>query len=488
MPSTHARRPELGLWLRVFASVGFLAVVALALVGAEAVFLGLVTYGFLVAAGTVAVHALGDAAAAVAAVVAYALLLAVVVAAYTAARESDAGLAVAPNLLVYGNVALVVASLAATYLLLDWLGVPGWVFAGLVLSLVATVYPMVAYQTAGGLTGDDGDDDSPPWATGVDPAEEPAPRERAAILAGQFRSTVAAAVTRLGPRWTLLSCLAAVGGLAAVHRLAAVRSLSGTVLPVTVAVTALVVAGHVADVVRTELADAAVLRELDAAGRGADRGTTASLDERVTRLAAQADVPAPEVQVVATATPTAGAVGYRPECSTIFLSTGLLETLETAELEAVLAHELAHVANRDAAVLTALSFPRVAAARAFDRYGINPVMALLTGVVVVVARFCTAVVARAREFAADDGAVAITGDPAALASALETLDAAVARRPRADLRSVAAFSIVPPAWETHRFFDRTRRFIYRGLLGTHPPTATRVERLRREADEREARL
>ena len=482
MLSIPGRRPKVGLWLRMLASVGFLAVVALALIGAEAVFLGLITYGFLSAVGAGAVHVLGDAADVIVALVAYVLLLAVV-AAYTGARELDAGFAVAPNLLVYGNAVLVIASLAATYLLLDWLAVPNWAFAVLVLSFVATVYPMVAYQTAGGLTGSDDGDDSPPWAADVDPTDEPSPRERAALLAGQLRSMAAAAAARLDPPWALAVGLAAAGGLSAVYLLATVRSLSGTVVPVTVAVTALVVAGHVVDVVRTELVDAVVLRELDTAARRVDDAPTATpLDERVTRLAAQADIPAPDVRLVSSATPTAGAIGYRPGSSTIFLSTRLLEMLDEAELEAVLAHELAHVANRDAAVLTALSFPRVAAARAFDRYGINPVMALFTGAVVVATRFCIAVVARAREFAADDGAVAVTGDPAALASALETLDTTTSGRPWDDLRSVAAFSVVPPTWETHRFFDRTRRFIYRGLLGTHPPTERRIERLRREAD------
>jgi len=127
----------------------------------------------------------------------------------------------------------------------------------------------------------------------------------------------------------------------------------------------------------------------------------------------------------------------------------------------------------------------VAARRAFERYGLNPVVALLAGLAALVGRFCTAVVARAREYAADDGAVAITGDPAALASALATLDGTVARRPGTDLRAVAAFSVVPPAWEEHRFFDRTRRLIYRGLLGTHPETSDRIERLRARAGDRE---
>jgi heat shock protein HtpX len=138
------------------------------------------------------------------------------------------------------------------------------------------------------------------------------------------------------------------------------------------------------------------------------------------------------------------------------------------------------VANRDAAVLTALSVPRVTARRTMERFGANPVVALLALTVLAMARFWVAVVSRAREYAADDGAVAVTGDPAALASALETLDAELGRRPASDLRQSApsAFAIVPPPWEEHRFFDRTRRLVARRLLGTHPPTERRIERLR----------
>lgn len=99
----------------------------------------------------------------------------------------------------------------------------------------------------------------------------------------------------------------------------------------------------------------------------------------------------------------------------------------------------------------------------------------------VLSQWTVALVARYREYVADRSAVAMTGDPAALASALETLDSELSLRPTSDLRgnrSTAAFSIVPPPWEEHPFFDRARYFIRRRLFGTHPPTAKRIERLR----------
>ncbi|WP_049922980.1 M48 family metallopeptidase [Halopiger djelfimassiliensis] len=235
---------------------------------------------------------------------------------------------------------------------------------------------------------------------------------------------------------------------------------------------------------RSEFDDAAVLRELedefgpwvdlDAAGR-------ADLTDRVRRLAARADVPAPDVRLTDARTPVAATVGYRPAASTIVLSSGLLERLDDRELDAVVAHELAHLGNRDAAVLTLLSFPAASARETIARHERNPFMAFPGHVVIATSRLCAAFVARAREYAADDGAVAITGTPAALASALETLAPDTAERPGADLRTVSgsavAFSIVPPPWDERRFFDRTKRFVFRRLLGTHPPTERRLERL-----------
>ncbi|MFC6716988.1 M48 family metallopeptidase [Natrialbaceae archaeon GCM10025810] len=256
------------------------------------------------------------------------------------------------------------------------------------------------------------------------------------------------------------------------------------------------VGSHLGSAVRSELTgDVALLRDLEVEGEdervfeGAETadldgdGELADLQATVDRLARQADVPPPTVRIAESRsrTPTALTVGYRPSTSTIVVTRALLEALDDREREAVLAHELAHVANRDAAVMTALTSPGAIASVAGKRYGVNPLVAIPAAIVYAVGRWYVAFVARVREYAADDGAVTITGDPAALASALETLDSELEGRPETDLRdhrSAAAFSIVPPPWEEHRFFDRTRRFVARGLLGTHPPTETRIERLR----------
>ncbi|AEH38564.1 M48 family metallopeptidase [Halopiger xanaduensis] len=244
-------------------------------------------------------------------------------------------------------------------------------------------------------------------------------------------------------------------------------------------------------------ADVDTVGSTDSSEQEREQASADELQSRVDRLARQVDVPAPTVRLGRAQRPIAATTGLRSDASTIVVSRGLVETLEDLELEAVLAHEISHVVNRDAAVLTLLSMPAVkidAMLEEVDDQGseeADPQSALRHPSVVFAGlfvaalnRWAVAVVARYREYVADRGAVAITGDPAALAGALEKLDAELENRPSSDLRnhsSTAAFSIVPPPWEEHRFFDRTRRFIDRTIFGTHPPTEKRIERLRARA-------
>ena len=305
-------------------------------------------------------------------------------------------------------------------------------------------------------------------------------------------------------RWSIvLVTLVGFVVLVATYWTATVVSVE-TVAASVATVSAIVAVGlHVGRTVRAEFTgDAAVLRDLEdrfgfepladsdsprqitgTANSKPDREPIAetALESVVTRLAGQADLPPPEIRVLEYRSPIALTVGYRPGASTLVLSRGLVETLDDREREAVIAHELAHVANRDAAVLTALSVPLAVTRLARSRYGYNPVVEPVAWLVRAGSRWYVALVARGREYAADDGAVTITGDPAGLAGALETLDTTLGRRPSTDLRErdpTAAFAIVPPPWEEHPFFDRTRRVIARRIFGTHPPTQKRIERLR----------
>jgi heat shock protein HtpX len=212
------------------------------------------------------------------------------------------------------------------------------------------------------------------------------------------------------------------------------------------------------------------------------------VQRRVRRLAEQADSPVPDVEIGGSHLPRAASVGYRPGESVILVSRGLVDTLDGAELDAVLAHELAHLLNRDAAVMTALSVPRSEIGGLFELMLKADDAAILFFPVLVAAmpvyvtnRLAVPMVARYREFVADHAAGELVGSHAAMASALTTLDREYATQYTQDLRvgwSTEAFGIVPPPWEERKVLDGAIRFYRRRVLGTHPPTESRVERLR----------
>jgi heat shock protein HtpX len=210
------------------------------------------------------------------------------------------------------------------------------------------------------------------------------------------------------------------------------------------------------------------------------------LHQTVERLAQQADLPKPTVAVAESGTPNAFATGRSQDSATVCVTTGLLNTLDSDELEGVLAHELAHVKNRDVIVMTIASFLSTIAFMIVrwgwlfsggggdggDRGGgIGIFGAILVSLVVWVVSFLLIrALSRYREYAADRGAAVITGDPAALASALESIDSDMQSTPSEDLREQAemnAFFIIP---------------IEKGFIGriasTHPSTEKRVEKLR----------
>lgn len=496
-----------------------LCCVALVLFVTEVAIVGGVSAVVLYPTSLVLANLLSDAGLAlVLAVVVYVAVFWFVHSAYRLATETPAGFNVAPNLLAASTVALVGSSVALAYWLFNWLGLPTWVTATGLVTLIAFAYPYAGIKLARESSGDDetaqpdwmddtetvedaardgsdnGDDasgadatDTPEWLSEAvaDLATDPTQARTGLVIRyGSYRLG-----TLVGRAKPVVVALGGLLGVAAVGALSvAGRRWEPSLVALAVAVlgSVIVTVVHLGKLVRSELVECAVLRELDAdlgTGAVAENRRTA-LEERVARLAAQANVPAPDVHCSRSPTPVAAAVGYRPTESTLVVSTGLLDALDERERDAVLAHELAHVANYDAAVLTALSVPRVYALKLFSRYGVNPAIALLAGVVTVTSRGWTAVVARTREHAADDGSVAITGDPAALASALETLDAELGIRPAQDLRGSAAsaFAIVPPPWEERAAFDRARRLVARRLFGTHPPTRERVARLRTMTD------
>ncbi|WP_226482064.1 M48 family metalloprotease [Natrinema amylolyticum] len=221
-----------------------------------------------------------------------------------------------------------------------------------------------------------------------------------------------------------------------------------------------------------------------------------------TKVAAQLGVPMPTIAISETHAPEAMVVGFRPSEMHLILSYGAVTALTDAQLEAVIAHELAHVANRDAMVMTAVSAPVVLAdglrarvrddvwlhggrerddeeweppaerpdpdeewgddeifgpndewrtmtqpsksddddANESDGWLISLVLFVVATVAWVVSRAITAVLSRARETAADRTAVEVTGSPATLAGALRALDDRITQTPTRDLREVASVS------------------------------------------------
>jgi len=212
----------------------------------------------------------------------------------------------------------------------------------------------------------------------------------------------------------------------------------------------------------------------------------------VERLCIQANLPKPRVAIADTAMPNAFAVGRSPKTATVCATTGILNLLEPAELEAVLGHEITHVLNRDVVVMTVASFFASIAAfitqwgflfgggfgggnRNNNNGGNNFffVVILVSAAVYVISFLLLQALSRYREFAADRGSAIITGRPSALISALRKIDSGMNRIPQRDLRAtpseLAAFYIFPPK----------AKQTLGNLFSTHPPLEARIARLER---------
>jgi heat shock protein HtpX len=208
----------------------------------------------------------------------------------------------------------------------------------------------------------------------------------------------------------------------------------------------------------------------------------------IDRLCIQANIPKPRVAVAQTAMPNAFAVGRSPKTATVCATTGLLELLSPAELEAVIGHELTHVQNRDVMVMTIASFFASIASfivqigfwfgGAFggddDDSGPGFIVVILVSAVVYVISFVLIqALSRYREFAADRGSALITGRPSALISALMKISGNMQQIPQQDLRAasgeMAAFYIFPP---------KAKQSVA-NLFSTHPPLEARIAALQR---------
>jgi len=208
------------------------------------------------------------------------------------------------------------------------------------------------------------------------------------------------------------------------------------------------------------------------------------LHETVSRLCAIADLPKPQIAIVDSNVPNAFATGRSQGSAVVAVTTSLKQKLSQPELEAVLAHELSHVKNRDMLVITIASFLSTVAALLVrnmlffgtgnrdDRKGASSaiIIFVVSIVVWIISFLLIRALSRYREFAADRGSAIITGQPSHLASALMTISGAMERVPSRDLREVEgmnAFFIIPAISGDSIM----------SLLSTHPSVEARIRAL-----------
>ena len=220
-------------------------------------------------------------------------------------------------------------------------------------------------------------------------------------------------------------------------------------------------------------ADKIVLRMHDA--REVDERSAPQIYGMVRELAIRGGLPVPRVYLIDSQHPNAFATGRNPANAAVAITTGLLGILERDEVAAVMAHELAHVKNRDTLIMTmaatiAGAISMLANFGLFFRSGNQNILATLLAV--LVAPFAAMIVqlalSRSREYGADRGGAMIHGDPRALASALAKLAGAAERIPSpvaARSPATASLYIVPGLGRGDSLFS------------THPSTENRIAAL-----------
>lgn len=226
--------------------------------------------------------------------------------------------------------------------------------------------------------------------------------------------------------------------------------------------------------------DKMVLRMYDA--QPVDRSSHPQLYGMVEELARKADLPMPSVYIIPQKQPNAFATGRNPENAAVAVTEGIMQALNEDELRAVIAHELAHIQNRDiltqTIVTTVVSALTMLAQFAYfipiggsDR-GSNPLVALIVLITApIAATMLQAAISRTREYEADRVGAEICGQPGKLASALQRIEKAAEQIPMnvsdTAMRSTSHMFPVNP------FSGGS----FMSLFSTHPDTEDRVERL-----------
>jgi heat shock protein HtpX len=224
-------------------------------------------------------------------------------------------------------------------------------------------------------------------------------------------------------------------------------------------------------------------------GRLVTEAEAPKLHSMVDRLCSMADMPKPKVAIASTDIPNAFATGRSPKAAVVCVTTGIQARLDDDELEAVLAHELSHVAHRDVAVMTIASsvgmlaglLTRVAMWSSMfssnDNNGggaLAELAIMLVSIVVYALSFVlTRALSRYRELAADRSGAILIGRPSLLASALVKVTGEMSRIPQKDLRKAEAFNafFFTPA------FNGKSGVSLANLFSTHPSLEKRLAQL-----------
>jgi heat shock protein HtpX len=223
----------------------------------------------------------------------------------------------------------------------------------------------------------------------------------------------------------------------------------------------------------------------------------------IDRLCALADMPKPRVAIANTDVPNAFATGRSPKAAVVCATSGLLRRLDEPEIEAVLAHEISHVAHRDVAVMTIASGLGMIAglltrvmfySEIFggggrnnnnnqNAAGIEMIIMLVSVVVYVISFMLTMALSRYRELAADRAGAILIGRPSQLAAALVKITGEIGRIPTRDLRAAEPFNafFFAPATAAQGAQDPNQRggggFSFGNLFRTHPTLEVRLAQL-----------
>ena len=226
--------------------------------------------------------------------------------------------------------------------------------------------------------------------------------------------------------------------------------------------------------------DALVLKMYNA--KQVDETSAPQFYRMIQELARNAQLPMPKVYLIEEDAPNAFATGRNPEHAAVAATTGILRVLTERELRGVMAHELAHVRHRDILISTVsatmagaismlANFAMFFGGRDSEGRSTNPVVGILVMILApIAASLIQMAISRAREFEADRGGAEISGDPAALASALQ---------------KIHQFAQGIPLAAAERHPETAQMMIMnplsggglRGMFSTHPATEERVARL-----------